>query len=56
MNYVAQRLGYVFKEIPIYFQDRRFGTSKMSFKIQMEAAIRTWQLPGMYKDLPKLKG
>ncbi|MCD4673766.1 MAG: polyprenol monophosphomannose synthase [Anaerolineaceae bacterium] len=55
MNYIAQRLGYVFKEIPIYFQDRRFGESKMSFKIQMEAAIRTWQLPGMYKDLPKLK-
>lgn len=55
MKYVASRLGYTFKEIPIYFQDRRFGTSKMSFKIQMEAAIRTWQLPGMYKDLPKLK-
>jgi len=55
MNYIASRLGYAFKEIPIYFQDRRFGTSKMSFKIQMEAAIRTWQLPGMYKDLPKLK-
>ncbi len=55
MNYLASRLGYTFKEIPIYFQERRFGTSKMSFKIQMEAAIRTWQLPGMYKDLPKLK-
>ena len=55
MKYVASRLGYTFKEIPIYFQDRRFGISKMSFKIQMEAAIRTWQLSGMYKDLPKLK-
>ena len=55
MKYVASRLGYTFKEIPIYFQDRRFGTSKMSFKIQMEAAIRTWQLAGMYRDLPKLK-
>lgn len=55
MNYVAQRLGFVFKEIPIYFKDRRFGESKMSFKIQIEAALRTWQLPGMYRDLPKLK-
>jgi dolichol-phosphate mannosyltransferase len=55
MKYVASRLGYVFKEVPIYFQERRDGTSKMSFKIQMEAAIRTWQLPGMYRDLPKLK-
>jgi len=55
MNYIASRLGYSFKEIPIYFQDRRFGDSKMSFKIQVEAAVRTWQLPGMYKDLPKLK-
>jgi dolichol-phosphate mannosyltransferase len=54
MNYVATRLGYVFKEIPIYFADRRWGKSKMSFRIQLEAAIRVWKLPGLYPNLPRL--
>lgn len=53
MAYVAHLLGFQFKEIPIYFADRRWGKSKMSFKIQAEAAIRTWALPGMYRDLKK---
>lgn len=53
MTYVATRLGYQFKEIPIYFADRRWGQSKMSFRIQIEAALRVWQLPGMYRDLRK---
>ena len=42
--YVAYLLGYKFKEIPIYFADRRWGTSKMSFSIQREAARRVWQM------------
>lgn len=53
MTYVASRLGYKFKEIPIYFADRRWGKSKMSFRIQIEAALRVWLLPGMYRDLKK---
>lgn len=51
MGYVATKLGYRPKEIPIYFADRRFGQSKMNFRIQIEAALRVWQLPGMYRDL-----
>lgn len=51
MAYVATKLGFKFKEIPIYFADRRWGESKMSMKIQVEAAIRVWQLPGLYRDL-----
>jgi len=51
MGYVATKLGYQPKEIPIYFADRRFGQSKMNFRIQIEAALRVWQLPGMYRDL-----
>ncbi len=51
MAYVANRLGFKFKEVPIYFADRRFGQSKMSFRIQIEAAIRVWQLMWMYRDL-----
>ncbi len=44
MAYVAYRLGFTFKEIPIYFADRRWGLSKMSFRIQREAARRVWQM------------
>ncbi len=51
MAYLANRLGYKFKEIPIYFADRRWGKSKMSFRIQLEAAWRVWLLLGRYKDL-----
>jgi dolichol-phosphate mannosyltransferase len=51
MAYVANKLGFKFKEIPIYFADRRWGESKMSMRIQIEAAIRVWQLPGLYRDL-----
>jgi dolichol-phosphate mannosyltransferase len=51
MAYVADKLGFKFKEIPIYFADRRWGESKMSMKIQIEAAVRVWQLPGLYRDL-----
>jgi len=51
MGYVASRLGFKCKEIPIHFADRRWGVSKMSFRIQLEAAFRTWVLLGMYRDL-----
>ncbi|GAP20028.1 polyprenol monophosphomannose synthase [Leptolinea tardivitalis] len=51
MVYVATKLGFHFSEIPIYFADRRWGQSKMSIRIQLEAAVRVWQLPGMYRDL-----
>lgn len=54
MAYVASRLGFTFKEIPIYFADRRWGQSKMNFRIQLEAAVRVWQLPAMYRDLRRL--
>lgn len=54
MNYVASRLGFKSLETPIYFADRRWGHSKMNFRIQVEAAVRVWQLPGMYRDLKKL--
>lgn len=44
MAYVAQKLGYNLVETPIYFEDRRIGQSKMSFRIQVEAALRVWQV------------
>ncbi len=51
MAYIASLLGFRVTEIPIYFADRRWGQSKMSMRIQLEAAYRTWLLPGLYTDL-----
>jgi len=51
MTYVAHRLGYHFAEIPIYFEDRRYGTSKMSFDVQAEAAIGVFKLRQRYRNL-----
>jgi dolichol-phosphate mannosyltransferase len=51
MNYIACRLGFHAVEIPIYFANRQWGDSKMSFRIQREAAIRVWQFLGEYRDL-----
>jgi len=55
MAYVASKLGFQFKEIPIYFAERTLGQSKMSLRIQLEAAVRVWQLAGTYRDLKPLK-
>ena len=51
MAYLAQRLGFEIAELPIYFEDRRIGQSKMSLRIQIEAAIRVWLLPLSYRRL-----
>jgi dolichol-phosphate mannosyltransferase len=51
MAYVACRLGYRFEEIPFYFADRQWGTSKMSFRIQREAAVRVWQMRAEHRKL-----
>ncbi len=51
MAYVAYLMGYDIAEVPIHFSDRRWGKSKMSFKIQMEAAIRIWDVRWHYRDL-----
>lgn len=37
LKFMAFRKGYKFLEIPIIFEDRRVGNSKMSFKIILEA-------------------
>lgn len=51
MAYLAQKLGYRIVERPIHFEDRRIGQSKMSFRIQIEAALRVWQLLIKYRRL-----
>jgi dolichol-phosphate mannosyltransferase len=55
MAYVAMKLGFRFKEIPIHFNERIYGQSKMNFRIQIEAAMRVWELPRRYRHLKKVK-
>jgi dolichol-phosphate mannosyltransferase len=51
MSYVAQKLGYRLIESPIYFEDRRIGQSKMTLRIQLEAAYRVWQVRYLHRHL-----
>lgn len=55
MNYLAEKLGFRILEIPIYFEDRRSGSSKMSFRVKAEAALRTWALRWRYRGINKNK-
>lgn len=56
MTYIAHRLGYRIQEVPFYFPDREWGHSKMSFQIQVEAALRVWQLRFEYNYLEEQNG
>ena len=51
MAYVAYLMKYTIREVPIHFADRRWGTSKMSVRIQLEAAVRIWDVWWHYRDL-----
>ncbi len=51
MAYVAHRLGYRLREVPIYFPDREKGKSKMGSHIIFEAAVRVWQLIARHRSL-----
>ena len=44
LKYKAIRKGYRYQEVPIVFEDRRVGYSKMSSRIIWEALRRVWQL------------
>jgi dolichol-phosphate mannosyltransferase len=53
MSYLADCMGLKICETPIHFADRRWGKSKMSFKIQAEAALRVWSVLWNNRDLKK---
>lgn len=44
MTYRALQRGFVVRELPIVFEDRRVGQSKMSRKIFLEALTLVWKL------------
>lgn len=53
MAYITHLSGFKIKEIPIYFAERTRGDSKMSLKIQVEAARRVWSILFEYQDLKR---
>jgi len=57
MAYVTERLGYRALELPIYFEDRRVGKSKMSVVVKLEAAWRVWEVRSRHRFLsPAMRG
>ncbi len=44
MNYRAIRKGFAIAEVPIRFEERTEGASKMSFTVQLESALMPWKL------------
>ena len=55
LAYMAKLADLKFAEVPIYFAERSYGDSKMSLRIQIEAALRVWQLRRLHKELLKRK-
>ncbi len=43
MNYACHRMGFRVVEVPILFEYRRVGQSKMSARIVLEAMLRVWK-------------
>ena len=54
MTYRAFLKGFTIKEIPIVFEERAEGKSKMSHKIFMEAVVMVWKLRAAQKRLRAL--
>ncbi len=51
ITYLALRLGYRVKEVPIYFAERREGESKMGLSVQIEAALGAFSLRRRYRNV-----
>jgi dolichol-phosphate mannosyltransferase len=55
--YACQKSGLRLCEVPIYFEDRSMGLSKMSSRIILEAMWRVWQMRWRYRHLkPHARG
>lgn len=49
MAYLTERLGYRAREIPIYFEDRRIGKSKMSVRVKFQGALDVLRIRWRYR-------
>ena len=54
MAYVAEKLGFRVLEIPIYFEDRRIGQSKMSWPVKIEGATRVFEIRWRHRKIRPL--
>lgn len=53
MTYLTQKLGFRHREIPIYFEDRRIGQSKMDIPVKIEAAYRVLELLAKHRGIER---
>ncbi len=51
MAYISEKLNFRIKEIPIYFEDRRIGKSKMSVPVKIEAALRVFEIRWRHRNI-----
>ena len=54
MAYLTEKLGYRFLEIPIHFEDRRIGQSKMTVPVKIEAALSTFQIRWRHRNAQRV--
>lgn len=54
MSYMTEHLGYKVVEVPIFFEDRRVGRSKMTNGVKFEAAWRTLEISWRYRKLQRV--
>jgi dolichol-phosphate mannosyltransferase len=54
MAYLTEKLGYRFLELPIHFEDRRIGQSKMTVPVKIEAAARTFQIRWRHRNAQRV--
>ena len=56
MAYLCEKLGFYLIELPIHFEDRRIGQSKLDMPVKLESAWRTWQIRWRYRRLHRQRG
>ena len=51
MCYISEKLGFKILEIPIHFEDRRIGQSKMDMPVKIEAALRVFEIRWRHRGI-----
>lgn len=50
MAYLSEKLGFRIIELPIHFEDRRVGQSKMNVSVKLESIWRVWELLWRHRE------
>lgn len=50
MAYLSEKLGYRVEEIPIYFEDRRIGRSKMTVPVKLQGAVDVLRILARHRN------